>query len=126
MIDFIILKIKRTIMSIDEFVTKLKKNPKQLIFSETMNVIEKNYVFTLTAFKNGDFQNGNAENLGSCKVFSFALKQQLTKEETLACFGQYYFKDVLENPNGTDHQNIRNFMNTGFEGLVFENETLVE
>lgn len=71
-------------------------------------------------------QNSDAENLGSCKVFSFAVKQQLTKEETLACFGQYYFIDVLENPNGTDHQNIRNFMNTGFEGLVFEDETLVE
>lgn len=113
-------------MTIKEFVTKLKNNPKQLIFSETMSVIENNYVFTPTAFKNGDLQNSDAENLGSSKVFSFALKQQLTKEETLACFGQYYFKDVLENPNGTDHQNIRNFMNTGFEGLIFEDETLVE
>ncbi|OCK43698.1 type III effector [Tenacibaculum soleae] len=113
-------------MTIKEFVTKLKENPKQLIFSETMSVIENNYVFTPTAFKNGDLQNSDAENLGSCKVFSFAVKQQLTKEETLACFGQYYFIDVLENPNGTDHQNIRNFMNTGFEGLVFEDETLVE
>ena len=113
-------------MTIKEFVTKLKENPKQLIFSETMSVIENNYVFTPTAFKNSDLQNSNAENLGSCKVFSFALKQKLTKEETLACFGQYYFIDVLENPNGTDHQNIRNFMNTGFEGLVFEDETLVE
>ena len=105
-------------MTIEEFVTKLKEKPKQLVFSETMSVIEKNYVFTPTAFKNGDLQNS--------KVFSFALKQQLTKEETLACFGQYYFIDVLENPNGTDHQNIRNFMNTGFKGLIFDNETLVE
>lgn len=113
-------------MTIKEFVTKLKNNPKQLIFSETMSVIENNYVFTPTAFKNGDLQNSDAENLGSSKVFSLALKQKLTKEETLACFGQYYFIDVLENPNGTDHQNIRNFMNTGFEGLVFEDETLVE
>ena len=57
-------------------------------------------------------------------MFSFALKQQFTKEETLACFGQYYFIDVLENPTKKDHQNIRNFMSTGFERLIFENETL--
>ena len=113
-------------MTVDNFISKLRSNPKKVVFSETMSVIENNYVFTPTAFKNGDLQNSDAENLGSCKVFSFAVKQQLTKEETLACFGQYYFIDVLENPNGTDHQNIRNFMNTGFEGLVFEDETLVE
>lgn len=38
-------------MTIKEFVTKLKENPKQLIFSETMSVIENNYVFTPTALK---------------------------------------------------------------------------
>ncbi|MDO6745402.1 HopJ type III effector protein [Tenacibaculum soleae] len=113
-------------MSLQDFINKLRNTPKEVVFSETISVIEENYVFTSTAFKNGDLQNSNAENLGSCKVFSFALKQKLTKEETLACFGQYYFIDVLENPNGTDHQNIRSFMNTGFEGLIFENETLVE
>jgi hypothetical protein len=42
----------------------------------------------------------------------------------LACFGSYYRKDVLENPNGTDHQNIRNFMNRGWEGISFEKEAL--
>jgi len=45
---------------------------------------------------------------------------------TLASFAQYYFIDVLENPNATDHQNIRNFIKTGFEGLIFEKETLTE
>ena len=113
-------------MTVENFKNKLRNTPKDINFSETMSVVEENYVFTPSAFKNGDLQNSSIENLGSCKVFSFALKQQLTKEETLACFGQYYFNDVLENPNGSDHQNIRNFMNTGFKGLIFENETLVE
>ena len=58
-------------------------------------------------------------------MFSFAIKQGFTKEETLACFGQYYL-EVVEDPNGAGHQNIRNFMNTGFEGLSFANETLTE
>jgi hypothetical protein len=48
----------------------------------------------------------------------------LGKKETLACFGSYYTKDVLENPNGTDHQNIRNFMIGGWDGISFDNEAL--
>ncbi|WBX71382.1 HopJ type III effector protein [Tenacibaculum retecalamus] len=113
-------------MTVENFKNKLRNTPKDINFSETMSVVEENYVFTPSAFKNGDLQNSSTENLGSCKVFSFALKQELTKEETLICFAQYYFNDVLGSPNGSDHQNIRNFMNTGFEGLIFENETLIE
>ncbi len=113
-------------MTLNHFKNKLRATPEDINFSETISVIEENYVFSPSAFKNGDLQNSSTENFGSCKVFSFALKQQLTKEETLACFAQYYFNDVLENSNGTDHQNIRNFMNTSFEGLSFENETLRE
>jgi len=30
------------------------------------------------------------------------------------------------NPNGTDHQNIRNFMKTGLEGLQFDGIALTE
>lgn len=111
-------------MTLQDFKNKLTNNPKELDFSDTIATIEANYNFTASAFKNGDLKNSNTQNLGSCKVFSFAIKQNFTKEETLACFAQYYFIDVLENPNATDHQNIRNFMNTGFEGLVFENKTL--
>ncbi|MBE7644953.1 type III effector [Tenacibaculum finnmarkense genomovar ulcerans] len=113
-------------MTLQEFKNKLKNTPKELDFSETINVIEENYTFTPSAFKNGDLENTSTQNLGSCKVLSFAVKQQLTKEEALACFGAYYFIDVLENPRATDHQNIRNFMKTGFEELSFENETLSE
>ncbi|CAM1334258.1 HopJ type III effector protein [Tenacibaculum aestuariivivum] len=113
-------------MTLQEFKNKLRNTPKELCFSDTISIIEDNYSFTPSAFKNGDLENASTQNLGSCKVLSFAVKQQLTKEEALACFAQYYFIDVLENSTGTDHQNIRSFMNTGFEGLVFENETLVE
>ncbi len=113
-------------MTLEAFKNKLKNTPETLNFSDTISVIEENYNFTPAAFKNGSLKNSSTQNLGSCKVFSFALKQQFTKEEALACFAQFYFIDVLENPNGTDHQNIRNFMNTGFEGLVFESETLTE
>jgi hypothetical protein len=106
-------------MRTEEFINKLKTTPKNLEFSKTMAVIETNYEFTPTAFKNGVLQNNTGENSGSCKLFAFAKLQSFTKDETLAYFGQYYFEEVLKNPNGIGHQNIRNFMKTGFEGLIF-------
>jgi hypothetical protein len=33
---------------------------------------------------------------------------------------------VLENLEGDDHQNIRNFMKYGWEGIQFKNEALQE
>ena len=113
-------------MTLEAFKNKLQNSPKEIDFKETIAAIESTYNFSASAFKNGDLQSSETENLGSCKVFSFALKQNFTKEETLASFAQYYFIDVLENPNATDHQNIRNFIKTGFEGLIFEKETLTE
>ena len=44
----------------------------------------------------------------------------------LACFGSYYFEEVLGNPEGSNHQNIRNFMKTGWNGIKFEGEALSE
>ncbi len=111
-------------MTIETFKNKLKNTPKAIAFSETMDVIEAHYEFTATAFKNGDLENKAGENSGSCKLLAFAKLQNLSKEETLACFGQFYFEDVLKDPNGNGHQNIRNFMKTGFEGLSFEGEPL--
>ncbi|MFK7815738.1 MAG: HopJ type III effector protein, partial [Gammaproteobacteria bacterium] len=37
----------------------------------------------------------------------------------------YYRDDVLQNPEGDNHQNIRNFMKTGWGGITFENDVLV-
>lgn len=111
-------------MNIKEFINKLKTKPTDISFSETIAVIDSNYNFTPTAFINGDLQNKAGENSGSCKLLAFAKKQGFTKEETLTCFGKYYFDDVLKDLNGLGHQNIRNFMKTGFDGLTFEGEPL--
>ena len=110
-------------MTIPEFKTKLKTTPTAITFKETMQVIENYYTFNPTAFKNGDIINNAGENNGSCKLFAFAMHQELTKEETLFSFGEHY-QSVLDDKNGTSHQNIRNFMQTGFKGLSFENEAL--
>ena len=111
-------------MTLDTFKQTIQNTPEKVEFSDTISVIENVYNFTPTAFKNGDLYNEAEKNQGSCKVFSFAIQQGFSKEETLVCFGQYYFEDVLKNPEGTDHQNIRNFIKTGFEGLFFEGEVL--
>ena len=110
-------------MNIQEFKSKLKSNPSKIVFAETMQIIENNYNFTQTAFTNGSIKNNAGENSGSCKLFAFAAHQQLTKEETLACFGEHY-QNVLEDEKGTSHQNIRNFMKTGFSGLSFNGDAL--
>ena len=111
-------------MTIKNLLDKIKVSPKTIEFSEVISTIDENYNFTPTAFQNGDTFNEAGKNTGSCKIFSFAKVQNLNKEETLACFGAFYRKDVLENPEGTDHQNIRNFMKFSWEGIQFEGEAL--
>ncbi|HEY4617303.1 MAG TPA: HopJ type III effector protein [Flavobacterium sp.] len=111
-------------MNLTSYITRLKQAPKTIAFTDTMATIEEHYVFTPTAFQNGNQQNATGENSGSCKLFAFAKLQNLSQEETLACFGGYYFEDVLKNPEGNDHQNIRNFIKTGWNGIQFHGEAL--
>jgi hypothetical protein len=113
-------------MTIIEFKTKLKENPNNIAFSETIEVIDAHYDFTPISFVNGDIKNEAGENSGSCKVFAFAKTQSLSKEEALACFGAFYFEEVLNDPTGTGHQNIRNFMKSGFDGLTINGPALTK
>jgi hypothetical protein len=105
---------------------QLKNSPETIQFKEVIAYIDENYDFTPTSFKNGNTINEAGQNNGSCKVFSFAKLQGLSKEQTLPLFGEFYREDVLKNPDGTDHQNIRNFMQHGWEGISFEGEALKE
>jgi hypothetical protein len=113
-------------MSISTFLEKLKQAPESISFAETIATIEENYTFTPTAFQNGEQHNNAGENSGSCKLFAFSQLQKLSAAETLACFGAYYFEEVLGDPNGTNHQNIRNFIKTGWDGIQFEGVALVQ
>lgn len=107
------------------FLGKLKNSPESIDFTETMAVIDSAYHFTETAFTNDELQNSAGQNNGSCKLFAFAQLQQLTEQQTLACFGRYYRDEVLGNPGGNDHQNIRNFMKTGWAGISYAGEALI-
>ncbi len=111
-------------MNIAAFISKLQETPETITFPETIAVIEENYDFTPTAFQNGNTHNAAGTNSGSCKLFSFAKLQNFSQAETLACFGAFYRDEVLGDPEGTNHQNIRNFITNGWDGIQFEGEAL--
>ncbi len=104
--------------------SQLKSNPENIQFNDVLSFIEENYDFSPTLFKNGNTINEANQNNGSCKVFSFAKLNNLSKEETLFLFGDFYRNDVLKNPEGIDHQNIRNFIQFGWDEISFEGEAL--
>ncbi len=107
----------------------LNAHPESVEFSIVIDTINNTYDFTPTQFTNGLGEkavvNEAGTNEGSCRIFAFAQLNQLTEEQTLHCFGDYYRKDVLENPEGSDHGNIRNFMRDGWSGIRFDQTALV-
>lgn len=113
-------------MNLSTFLEKLQQQPEQIQFADTMAVIEANYMYTPTLFKNGAISNEAGQNEGSCKIFAFAKLNNLDPASTLACFDDYYRVDVLENPDASDHQNIRQFMQHGWNGIAFEKDALVK
>ena len=114
-------------MSLATFLAKINNNV-TVSFDETIAVITENYHYQATEFNNG--LNGNTlvnkagSNEGSCKIFAFAKIHQLDQQQTLNLFGDYYRLDVINDPQGTGHQNIRNFMKYGWEGICFKNKPL--
>lgn len=114
-------------MDLNTFIQNLN-NAVQMDFEDTMAVIEQHYNYTPTRFMNGlgdnPVVNEAGTNEGSCKIFAFASQNKLSEQQTLNCFGRFYREDVLKNPEGSDHGNIRNFMEYGWAGIQFEGEAL--
>jgi len=86
-----------------------------LKFEDLMELIDTHYEVGLLEFKNGNILNKQGENEGSAKLLSYAAISDFDKETTLKLWGQYY-REVLADPDGDSHQNIRNFMKTGWDG----------
>lgn len=116
-------------MTLTEFLAKIHSNS-PVSFAETIAVITANYHYQATEFSNGlDAQavvNPAGTNEGSCKIFAFAKCHQLSAEQTLSLFGDYYRVDVLNDPDGTGHQNIRQFMRHGWAGISFQGDALTK
>ena len=112
-------------ITIDSLLNKLAKQ-EAVSFSDSIAVINSYYAYRPTRFSNGDIINEAGTNEGSCKIFAFAQLHQLTEQQTLNLFGDYYHIDVLKHPGGTNHQNIRNFMRYGWEGIEFDDNPLLK
>ena len=104
-------------MQITDFRQQLQNSNHQ--FADTLAVIEQNYIFQPTAFKNGDVENAKGQNEGSCKVLALAILEGLTDEEALLAFAEHY-RSVLATPDNNDHQNIRSLQKNGLKAVTFE------
>lgn len=111
-------------MSLKNFLARLGQDD-SLDFEDTMAIIQAHYDYRPTAFDNGPVHNDAGQNEGSCKIFAFARLNHLDQARTLACFGRFY-RDVLATPDGSDHGNIRAFMQHGWDGIRFDAEALTE
>jgi hypothetical protein len=109
----------------EQLITLIKKLKDNTVnFKEVIEFIETYYQHQPAAFKNGEVHNEATQNQGSAKVFAFAQLNHLNEEDTLCLFAEHY-QSVLNNPGGTDHQNIRQFMIHGWPGIVFEGQALL-
>jgi hypothetical protein len=108
----------------ENLLTQLKQSASEVSFDQVIQVISENYSYTPSDFTNGELLNEAGTNEGSCKIFYYGKLNGLTEAQTLACFGRYYRDDVLQNPTGSDHGNIRNFIKTGWQGIEFKSEAL--
>lgn len=114
-------------MSLTAFLEKANQH-QAISFNETIAVITEHYHYQPTEFSNGLGEHAlisqAGTNEGSCKIFAFAKLHQLNQQQTLNLFGDYYHIDVLNEPTGTGHQNIRNFMRDSWDGIQFTGEVL--
>ena len=95
----------------------------EIKFADVIAYIDARYNHTATAFQNGQQANAATENQGSAKVFSFAQLNSLDQAQTLSLFAEHYAA-VLATPEATDHQNIRQFMQNGWDGIQFASQAL--
>ncbi|VAW86065.1 Type III effector HopPmaJ [hydrothermal vent metagenome] len=120
--------IEQSNMTVDEFINKLKNKPEEITFNDTMTLVDSDFDYIPSRFINGtgDEQviNEAGNNAGSCKIFALGKLLHLNEMQTLHCFGDYYREDVLKNPNGKDHANIRNFIQHGWSRILFDSTAL--
>ncbi len=96
-------------------------------FEDTLTWIARHYDYTPTAFDNGldeaCVRNAAGQNEGACRVFALGLAANLSAEDTLLCFGRH-LRDVLADPAGSNHANIRQFQRHGWAGIKFHGQAL--
>lgn len=103
--------------ALDSHLTDLKQGNAD--FEDTLAFIDRFFEYRPVPFQNGPLHNAAGANEGSCKIFALSQLAGLDAQQTLLCFGRHY-RHVLEQPDGRDHANIRQFIENGGAGLRFE------
>lgn len=85
-------------------------------FADTIALLDEHYDYFAVPFECGKMVSKANENVGSAKIFSFALMTKMDEAATLRLFGEIY-RDLK--PDGLDHPNIRNFIEYGWKGISF-------
>ncbi len=115
-------------MTLEDLHLQLQQEPTSIEFADVIALIGELYNYTPTRFSNGKGENTvineAGSNEGSCKIFAFSQLNNFSEEATLACFGAFYRNDVLSNPEGDDHSNIRSFIKYGWAGISFDQQAL--
>lgn len=88
------------------------------IFEANLFDIYDKFAITPVPFKNGGLENKTGENSASAAIFAYAAEMGLSDGETLELFGEH-LQAVTNNPDGNDHENIRQFMKTGHNGIEY-------
>ncbi len=113
-------------MTTEQFLERIRALD-SIPFAEVVAMIDRCFDYTPTGFSNGLGNrvqlNEPGQNVGSCKLLAFALIYQLDQQQTLNLFGEHY-QDVLDDPDGDSHLNIRAFMADGWAGVRFDAEPL--
>ncbi len=115
-------------MTPDQLIARVKSSPQSIDFEEVIAVIDTHYHYTPTRFTNGcgddALHNEAGSNEGACRIFAFARLHDLDEATTLALFGRFYRDEVLNDPDGDRHGNIRRFMRDGWKGIDFDGTAL--
>lgn len=110
-------------MSVDELIRRVTAG-EPVSFQQVIATIEAHYHYTPCRFHTGlgadALSNDLGSNEGSCKIFYFAYLHGLDRQQTLSLFGDFYRQDVLLNPDGESHANIRRFLRDGWRGIRYE------
>ncbi len=69
-------------------------------------------------FSVGLHRNASGENMGSLTILGFAKLYGLREDQVLSLFGEAA-EEVLKDPDGTNHPNIRAFLKQGLSGVTF-------
>jgi len=107
-------------VNLEHFLHKLHATPADIQFSAVMSLIEQHFNYQPSGFNNAGLRSEAGQNEGSCKIFALAQLLNLSDQACLACFGDYYRIDVLQNPSASDHGNIRQLLKTGLAQISFD------